>query len=283
LELRQVDLSKIINAAVDVVRPQAEANHIRLQVALAPEAPMIVADSERLQQIVWNLLSNAIKFTPEGGCVTVQSRRTDEVVEIVVTDTGQGIADDFLPYVFDRFRQAEGSTKRKSGGLGLGLAIVRQLVDLHKGTVSVASGGQGQGATFTVRLPATRSVGTGGLESDDRQQRAAALQGEGATVSTSAGAAEALIELDQFRPDILVADIGMPGEDGYRLIRRIRSGPLEHGRLTPAIALTSLAGDADRMRALDGGFQEQLAKPADPNVLAQTIVRLAHQHASGPE
>jgi PAS domain S-box-containing protein len=301
LELRDVDLSNVINAALDSVRPEAAARRIHLEVALDPSVTRVVADPDRLQQVIWNLLSNAVKFTPEEGRVTIRSRRTEDGVEIVVADTGQGIADDFLPYVFDRFRQAEASAKRGGGGLGLGLAIVRQLVDLHNGTVKAASEGEGKGATFTIRLP----MSDGGVPSalldvpaedhdalkgvrvlivEDRPEDRAVLFAEltrhGATVTVSASTAEALIELDQFRPDVLVADIGMPGEDGYRLIRRVRSGPLEHGRLTPAIALTAFAGDANRARALEAGYQEHMAKPADPNELARTIVRLTHHPAA---
>src|SRR5262249_44842810 len=215
---------------------------------------LVWADSERLQQVVWNLLSNAIKFTPEGGRVEIQSRRTDAGIEIVVTDTGQGISQDFLPYVFDRFRQADVSSTRTHAGLGLGLAIVRHLIELHGGTVSAGSPGKGEGATFTVRLPlpavrtssktqrrkqepkALRDITDEDREilrglrilvvddnSDDREILFAELAQQGATVSASACAADALTKVDQLRPDVLVADIGMPGEDGYSLIRKIRA------------------------------------------------------------
>jgi CheY-like chemotaxis protein len=307
LELCAVDPSKAIAAALDVVRPAAEAKQINLVAELDPDASVVWADPERLQQVVWNLLANAVKFTPKGGRVVIQSRRTDSGIEIVVADTGQGISEDFLPYVFERFRQADVSSTRTHGGLGLGLAIVRHLIELHGGTVSAASPGKGNGATFTVRLPVrafrpSSSKGRGrkqepealvditaddrellkGLRvlvvednSDDREVLFAELAQQGATVSASASAAEALTGLDQFRPDVLVADIAMPGEDGYSLIRKIRACPPDHGGLTPAIALTAYAGDANRNRALEAGFQKHMTKPADPNELAGTIVRLA--------
>jgi CheY-like chemotaxis protein len=237
----------------------------------------------------------------------IQSRRTDSGIEIVVTDTGQGISEDFLPYVFDRFRQADVSSTRTHGGLGLGLAIVRHLIELHGGTVFAASPGKGNGATFTIRLP-VRAVRTSsskrrgrkqerealvditaedremlkGLRvlvvednSDDREVLFTELAEQGAMVSASASAAEALSGLEQFRPDVLVADIAMAGEDGYSLIRKIRACPLDHGGRTPAIALTAYAGDANRRLALEAGFQKHMTKPADPSELARTIVRLA--------
>jgi CheY-like chemotaxis protein/two-component sensor histidine kinase len=307
LELSEVDPSKVIAAALDVVRPAAEAKQIGLTADLDPAVSVMWADSERLQQVVWNLLSNAIKFTPDGGRVEIQLRRTDTGIEIVVADTGQGISEDFLPYVFDRFWQADVSSTRTHGGLGLGLAIVRHLIELHGGTVFAGSRGKGKGATFTVRLP-VRAVRTSGEKvaggkretealrditaedremlkglrillvedsSDDREVLLAELAQQGAVVSASACAAEALTRLHQFRPDVLVADVAMPGEDGYSLIRKIRACPLDQGGLTPAIALTAYAGDVNRKRALEAGFQKHITKPADPNELARTIVRLA--------
>ena len=307
LELCEVDPSNAIAAALDVVRPAAQAKQIDLVAELDPTVSVVWADPERLQQVVWNLLSNAVKFTPGGGRVVIQSRRTDSGIEIVVTDTGQGISEDFLPYVFDRFRQADVSSTRTHGGLGLGLAIVRHLIELHGGTVFAASPGKGNGATFTIRLP-VRAVRTSsskrrgrkqerealvditaedremlkGLRvlvvednSDDREVLFTELAEQGAMVSASASAAEALSGLEQFRPDVLVADIAMPGEDGYSLIRKIRACPLDHGGRTPAIALTAYAGDANRRRALEAGFQKHMTKPADPSELARTIVRLA--------
>jgi PAS domain S-box-containing protein len=316
LELREIHPSGVIAAALDVVRPAAEAKQIVLVSELDPAVTTVSADPERLQQIIWNLLSNAIKFTPNGGRVAIRSRRTDSAVEIVVADTGQGISEEFLPHVFERFRQADASTARIHGGLGLGLAIVRHLIELHGGTVYAASEGKGKGATFTVRLPirvlqtdrpkeiAGRKRESKALASDvitaedreilkglrvlvvddnseDREVLFAELGHQGATVSTSDCAAEALGELDKFRPDVLVADIGMPGEDGYSLIRKIRTCPVDHGGLTPAIALTAYAGDANRKRALDAGYQKHMTKPADPNELARTIVSLAAGNGCG--
>ena len=288
--------------------PAAEAKQIDLVADLDHDAGTVSADPERLQQVIWNLLSNAIKFTPEGGRVEIRSRRVGSDIEIVVADTGKGISEDFLPYVFDRFRQADVSTTRAHGGIGLGLAIVRHLVELHGGTVFAESPGAGKGATFTIRLP-VRAVRTNrstfkvagrkeepesqrdrvprkrilkGLRvlvvednAEDREVLLAELAHYGATVSASASAAEALAELDQLQPDVLVADIGMPGEDGYSLIRKIRARPLDRGGLTPAIALTAYAGDANRKLALDAGYQKHMTKPADPNELVRTIDRLS--------
>jgi PAS domain S-box-containing protein len=307
LELREVDPARVIHAALDVVRPAADAKQIDLVADLDASINAVSADSERLQQVIWNLLSNAIKFTPEGGCVEIRSRRFDSGIEIVVTDTGQGISPDFLPYVFDRFQQADVSTTRTHGGIGLGLAIVRHLVELHGGTVFATSAGKGKGATFTIRLPvrAVRSsrpkIAAGRQEregthdltveerdvlegvrvlvvednSEDREVLFAELAHHGATVSASSCVADALNELNQFRPDVLVADIGMPGEDGYSLIRKVRRCPHDHGGLTPAIALTAYAGDSNRKRALEAGYQKHMTKPADPSELTRTIVLLA--------
>ena len=310
LDIAEVDPLKVIAAALEVVRPAAEAKQIDLAAELDPTVSGVWADSERLQQVVWNLLSNAIKFTAEGGRVGIQLQRTNSAIEIVVADTGQGISPDFLPYVFDRFRQADVSSTRTHGGLGLGLAIVRHLIELHGGTVFAASPGRGKGATFTVRLPIRPVCASSskvpardhepetvrdvcgedkeilkGLrilvvedELEDREVLSAELAHHGATVSVSACAAEAFRELRRLRPDVLVADIGMPDEDGYSLIRKIRACPFDQGGRTPAIALTAYAGDANRKRALEAGYQKHIAKPADPSELAQTIIRLLRGH-----
>jgi PAS domain S-box-containing protein len=306
LELTDVDVSKVINDALDVVRPAAEAKNIDLVAELDSSIGMMRADPERLQQVIWNLLSNAVKFTPDRGRVEMRSGRTDSIIEITVSDTGKGISADFLPYVFERFRQADASTTRTHGGIGLGLAIVRHLIELHGGTVCATSPGEGKGATFTIRAPicpvrttsfeiADRNeksealMTPGGIKgmldglrvqvvednSEDREVLFAELAYQGATVSASADAAEALRELDQFHPDVLVADIAMPGEDGYSLIRKIRARPFDQGGQTPAIALTGLAGVTEQQRALYAGFQEHMTKPADPNKLARAIVHLA--------
>jgi CheY-like chemotaxis protein/two-component sensor histidine kinase len=307
LDSREVDPSKVINAALDVVRPTAEAKNIDLVTDLEAIAGTVSGDAERLQQVIWNLLSNAIKFTPEGGRVEIRSRWVDSSIEISVADNGQGISEDFLPYVFERFRQADVSTTRAHGGLGLGLAIVRHLIEIHGGTVHAQSPGLGKGTTFTIRLPgrpaSARKVEittsrnqtelrqeVSGAEteileglrilvvdddSDGREVLAVQLAERGATTNVSASADDALRKLDTFRPDIIVADIGMPGEDGYSLIRKIRDRPLDRSGLTPAIALTAYAGDGNRQRALEAGYQKHLSKPAEPEELALTIASLA--------
>jgi PAS domain S-box-containing protein len=307
LELREANPAAVISSALDVVRPVAEAKGVGLASKLERTVKIVVADPNRLQQVIWNLLSNAIKFTPKGGRVEIRSQRTDSGIEIVVADTGQGIAEDFLPYVFDRFRQADASSTRSHGGVGLGLAIVRHLIELHGGTVFAASGGKGKGATFTVHLPAssirtdysTTAARKGNIEPgrepvpedremlkglrvllvedepEDREVLAASLDHFGAITKATASAAEGLCELDRFRPDVLIADIGMPIEDGYALIRKIRTRPPDHGGLTPAIALTAYAGNVNRQRALETGYQKHMTKPADPNELARAILSLA--------
>jgi PAS domain S-box-containing protein len=311
LELEEVEPSKVIMAALDVVRPAAEAKRIGLMTDVDSTAGTVSADPERLQQVIWNLLSNAIKFTPEGGRVEIRSRRADSSIEIAVADTGQGIDAVFLPYVFDQFRQADVSTTRSHGGIGLGLAIVRHLIELHNGTVFAESSGRGKGSTFTIKLP-VRDIRRSHLKakdrkeepeirrsnnaeeeeilkglrvlvvednSEDREVLLAELSHHGASASASASAAEALAEFDQVRPDVLVADIGMPGEDGYSLIRKIRARSRVRGGLTPAIALTAYAGDANRKRTLDAGYQKHMTKPADPDELVRTIARLASGHS----
>jgi PAS domain S-box-containing protein len=311
LEMSNIDPSRAINAALEVVRPAAEAKEIDLIAKLDPSMKLLWADSDRLQQVIWNLLSNAIKFTPPGGRVEIRSRRADSIDEIVVSDTGQGVSEDFLPYIFDRFRQADSSTTRAHEGIGLGLAIVRHLIELHGGTVFAKSAGKGKGTTFTIRLPlrtAHRQRAEAGRKREtetvprppseeqeilkgvrvllvddsveDRDVLLAELTHLGATVCASSSVNEALIKLEEFQPDVLVADIAMPGEDGYSLIRKIRARPLDQRNLTPAIALTAYAGDANRKRALEAGFQKHMSKPADPTALARTIVDLATRTAA---
>ncbi|MGI8997822.1 MAG: PAS domain S-box protein [Pyrinomonadaceae bacterium] len=305
LNVRPVELVVVINSAIEAVRPAAEAKGIRLQPVLDPIASAVSGDPDRLQQIVWNLLSNAIKFTPKGGRVQVRLERINSHVEIVVSDTGQGICDEFLPYVFERFRQADASTTRKHGGLGLGLAIVRQLVEMHGGTVSVASGGEGRGATFTVKLPlmivhhepgdekrrhpqAEEGIkiecppeldGVRVLVVDDepdaRQLLTVVLERCGAKILTAASATEALRLLAEVRPDVLLSDIGMPGEDGYSLIRKVRALPAEQGGRTPAAALTAYASAEDRKRVLLAGFQLHIPKPVEPTELITVVASLA--------
>jgi CheY-like chemotaxis protein/anti-sigma regulatory factor (Ser/Thr protein kinase) len=258
----------------------------------------VIGDPNRLQQVIWNLLSNAVKFTPQGGVVEVVLAQRDGRVEAQVRDDGIGIAPDFLDHVFDRFRQADSSTTRSHGGLGLGLAIVRHLVELHGGTVEAASDGEGRGSTFTVRLPVAPGLSSGAeppavtaeplmelsgvkvLLVDDepgaREVLPAVLELFGADVQVSASAPEALEALRHFAPDVLVSDIAMPGEDGYSLIGKIRA--LEgDSRLVPAIALTAYAGDGDRRKALEAGFQLHLAKPIEPRDLVTAVASMARE------
>jgi PAS domain S-box-containing protein len=304
LDVRHVELVPIVDATIDVVRPMAEAKHIKVEKEFDFPTGKVSGDSTRLQQIMWNLLSNSIKFTPEGGQVRVRVGQVDSQAEITVTDTGQGISAEFLPYVFERFRQADSSYTRKHSGLGLGLAIVRHLVELHGGTVSAYSLGEGQGSTFTVRFPVAvgstetksaegtfQSEESVALESrlsllkglrilivddhrDTREMLAAVLEINEAQVKATASASEALEALKTWRPDALVSDIGMPEEDGYSLIRKIRNLRLEEGAHIPAIALTGYAGAEEGERALSAGFQVHLPKPAEPSSLVNTIAHL---------
>ncbi|HEX8162374.1 MAG TPA: hybrid sensor histidine kinase/response regulator [Pyrinomonadaceae bacterium] len=311
LDVRPVDLSSVIGAALEAARPAAESKGIELRRALDPAASGVVGDADRLQQIVWNLVNNAVKFTPAGGRVEVRLTPVASGVEIDVSDTGVGIAPDFLPLVFDRFRQADAATTRNYGGLGLGLAIVRQLVELHGGEVYARSEGTGRGTTFTVRLPlapppapppaqaAGHAGATGttddapdreslsGLrvlvvddEPDARELFARTLSECGALTLVAASAAEALAAIERERPDVLLADIGMPGEDGYALIDKIRSLPPGRGGLTPAAALTAYAHAEDRLRALRAGFQIHLPKPVKPAELVNAIAGLAGRVAA---
>ncbi len=309
LEFVACDLQSVIEAAAESIRPTAEAKGIRLQVALDPDAGEVYGDHERLQQIVWNLLSNGVKFTQSGGSVNVSLQRINSHVEIVVTDTGVGIHPEFLPHVFDRFRQADGSTTRNYGGLGLGLAIVRHLVELHGGTARAESGGENHGSKFTVRLPlmvsaehhvltplATaviaekvsrdRQLSLNGLrvlivddELDARALLTAMLERCGAEVLSAGSAGEGLESIERWRPDVLVADIGMPVEDGYGLIRKVRALPKERGGQTPALALTAYARTEDRVRAISEGYQLHLAKPVDRVELATVVASLANRVA----
>jgi PAS domain S-box-containing protein len=306
LDVRTVDLLNIVNAAIDSIRPAAEAKSIRLQTMLDPAAGPISGDADRLQQIVWNLLTNAVKFTPKGGRIQVKVQRVDSHVEIVVRDSGVGISKEFLPYVFDRFRQADASTTRIHGGLGLGLSIVHQLVDLHGGSVSVQSEGEGKGATFTITLPfvgvisspaeaesdqvtpSDEVISFDGLpslqglkvlvvddEADTRELIGEVLRECGSEVITSRSAAEALVALEQHQPDVLISDLGMPDEDGYSLISKIRALPSERGGQIPAAALTAYARVEDRLRVLRSGFQFHLPKPVDSAELVTVVASLA--------
>jgi PAS domain S-box-containing protein len=309
LEFAACDLESVIQAAANSINPTAEAKGVRLQVLLEPHAGPVLGDRERLQQIVWNLLSNGVKFTRAGGLVQVKLQRIDSQVEIVVTDTGVGINSDFLPHVFERFRQADGSTTRTYGGLGLGLAIVRHLVELHGGTAWAESAGAGQGSTFTVRFPsmiaAEQHVGPSlsvpaVFEADSRDRKrilrgmrvlvvddefdarallTTMLERSGAQVLAVSSTREALESMDKWKPDVLIADIGMPVEDGYSLIRKVRALPGDRGGQTPALALTAYARTEDRIRALSEGYQVHLAKPVDRIELATVISTLGQRSA----
>ncbi|HEY9763464.1 MAG TPA: PAS domain S-box protein [Trichocoleus sp.] len=295
LNVAPVNLAATIRASTETVRLAAEAKSIQITANLASNVGLVSGDSTRLQQVVWNLLSNAVKFTPPGGQVNIRLERIESCAQITVSDTGQGIEPDFLPYVFDYFRQADGATTRKFGGLGLGLAIVRHLIELHGGTVSVASPGEGQGSTFTVRVPlmadaseANQKVrshqpsldlsGTKVLvvddEPDTRELVAFVLEQHGAQVNMAASAHEALLVLPQTKPDVLLSDIGMPEMDGYMLLQQVRRLAPEQGGAIPAIALTAYAAEGDQRKALQVGFQTHITKPVEPEALVEAIVTL---------
>jgi signal transduction histidine kinase len=296
LNFAAVSVVGVVEAAMEAVRPAAEARGVAVTTRVEGFLADIQVDPHRLQQVVWNLLANAVRFTPQGGWVDVAVRQTHEATEIVVADTGAGISPDFLPHVFDRFRQGQSGTTRAHGGLGLGLSIVRHLVELHGGTVTAASPGLSRGATFTVTLPratapgatAPRPLAVGehyaiGLpgscvlvvddDSDTREVVREILQYAGAKVITSSSARETRALIDRFQPDVLIADIGMPEEDGYSLIESIRAN--EPGaRHLPAIALTAHARPEDVERALKAGFHVHITKPVDAAHLVSSIVSL---------
>lgn len=308
LEMRPCELVAIINAGIEVVRPAAEARDITLDVQLDPTASRAICDATRMQQVIWNLVSNAIKFTPRGGKIRVTLAREYSSLRIEVSDNGQGIGADLLPYVFDRFRQADSSTRRKFGGLGLGLSIVRHLVEMHGGTVAAQSDGEGHGSTFTVRLPVravqvpsdvvnvvnddVTAVGPilplvrlDGLrvlvvddEADARRLLEKVLEGAGAIVTTAASVAEALDALAKQpatgKADVLVSDLGMPDQDGNDLIREVRRRGL-HAKDLPAVALTAFVHKDDAREAVLAGFQVHIPKPVDPHDLTAIIASLA--------
>ena len=306
LDVRRVAPASFIEAAIEAVLPATQAKGIVLERSLSEDVAALTGDPARLQQVVWNLLSNAIKFTPRGGRVRVRLGVEGTHAEISVSDTGDGIGSEFLPYVFDRFRQADQTTARRYGGLGLGLAIVRHLVELHGGTVRAESEGEGKGATFTVRLPlvTAQKAGEGdgagvpvpravetrravecpdkldGLrilvvddEADTLDLIRVLLAQCGAVVSTASSSAEALGLFAESAPDVIISDIGMPGEDGYELIRKVRELPPERGGRTPAVALTAYARAADRLRVLRSGYQMHVAKPVE---LAELVAVVAN-------
>lgn len=309
LTLQPVNLLAVIEATLEVIGPAADAKEIRIQVVQDSQVTPITGDANRLQQVFWNLLSNAVKFTPKGGQVQLRLKRMNSYVEIIVSDSGKGIREDFLPYVFDRFRQSDSTTTRNFGGLGLGLSIVRHLVELHGGSVSAYSKGEEEGATFTVSLPiglahesAHFSTGTDELmgilptktptqnqapllagikvlvvedELDARELVTLLLKQQQAEVTAVASADEALKTLGYLKPDILVSDIQMPVEDGYSLIRKVRAMEQRGDQKIPAIALTAHAREEDRLKALEAGFQSHVTKPVEPDELIASIKRLA--------
>lgn len=300
LNANPLNLSLVIEAALDTVKTAAVAKSITLNSDL-PNIGQVSADSTRLQQIIWNLLSNAIKFTPSGGRVKICLERVNKMAQVTVSDTGKGINPHFLPHIFEYFRQEDASITRKHGGLGLGLAIVRHLVEAHGGTIAASSLGEGQGATFTVQLPLinvepeTEPVNQSSEnESDLSGVRILCVDDEpdtlellgillthyGASVMTLNSAAEVLQTIDSFQPDILVSDIGMPEVDGYSLLQQVRALPAERGGQIPAIALTAFAGEIDQQKALKVSFQRHLAKPIEPNHLTQAVLELVRSENS---
>jgi PAS domain S-box-containing protein len=310
LELQRVDLASVINATIDSIRPTAQAKGIELYVVLDPKAGPVSGDPSRLQQVFWNLLTNAMKFTARDGRVTITLSRTDSHLEIEVTDEGEGMDPAFLPHVFDRFRQADASSARRHGGLGLGLSIVKQLVEMHGGTVTAKSPGPGLGSTFRVTLPvmlreeaheSPKSPAQGAshderakipdmdldrvrvLVVDDEPDARALVErllldcNAQVRIAGSVGEAMALVEDE--KPDVLVSDIGMPGEDGYALIRRVRALPNGASQI-PAIALTAYARTDDRVKAINAGFQVHLSKPVEPVELVAMVASLARGNST---
>ena len=306
LQVRPVQLTTVIEAAIEVVRPAADAKNIRIQTALDTETGPIAGDPDRLQQVVWNLLSNATKFTPKGGRVQVALERVNSHVEIAVSDTGQGVPAEFLPHLFERFQQAETGPSRTHGGLGLGLAIVRHIVELHGGTVHAESPGAGNGTTITVKLPCMIFARTAG-EIERRHPTLEALPAErnfpqlrdlrvlvvddepdsnevvrtllvscGAEVRIAGSAAEGLRELQRWTPDVLISDIGMPCEDGYSFLGKVRARRGEIGSI-PAVALTAYATTEDRVRIFSAGFQVHVVKPIDPSELVTVVASVARR------
>ena len=313
LDVQPVDLPQVVSHAVETILPAAQAKQIRVHTILDPRAAPISGDPDRLQQIVWNLVSNAVKFTPKEGIVQVRLERVNSHVEIIVSDTGIGIAPDFLPHIFERFRQADSGTTREHAGIGLGLAIVRQLVELHGGTIHAASGGRDEGSTFRVRLPlmivhhespperraqpTSESPRTdlplpdlSGVTilaaDDDADARALVsetLESRGAKVVVADSADEAMAALQTIRPDVVIADIGMAHTDGFELLRRIRQSVDDSIREVPAAALTAYARAEDRMKVLQSGFQMHLVKPVDPAELIVAVAVLAKRTLPTPD
>ena len=305
LDVGQIDLPAVLKESVDTVRTAAEAKGIHLQAIVDPRAGPISGDADRLQQVFWNLLNNAIKFTPKDGQIRVLLERVKSHIEVSVMDTGEGIAPEFMPYVFDRFQQGDASTTRRHGGLGLGLAIVKQLVELHGGSVRVKSDGIGKGTTFLVHLPLLAVYSEPDTESrhpqtaprenrplpdvsltdvhilvvddevDARELVKRLLEMAGATVSLAGSASEAIERILVARPDVLVCDIGMPGDDGFSLIRQLRVLEESQESALPAVALTAYARSEDRTKSIRSGFQNHLSKPVEPAELLAIVSSLA--------
>jgi PAS domain S-box-containing protein len=312
LDRRPLEIAHVVSDAVNTVRPAADAKNIAIETSFDAEAEPVLGDANRLQQVLWNLLSNAVKFTPKNGRIEVALQRVNSEVQVSVGDSGEGISSEFLPYVFDRFSQGDGKSTRSHTGLGLGLAIVRQLVELHGGTVKAHSDGPGRGATFKLRLPVlsinlvpgsksalsdstlTGARVTDGLsiecsprldgvrvlvvddDSDTRQMLKAVLSECHADVITAASVAEAIKEIEQRKPDVLVSDLGMPEHDGYELIKQVRkTESADNAARVPALALTAYAKAEDRVRALAGGYQVHLAKPVEPAEFVLVVANLA--------
>src|ERR1043165_9541361 len=303
LDLHPLNLGPIVDAALDALRPTADVKGIRLQTRFESEQCLVKGDPNRLRQVVWNLLSNAIKFTPRGGSAKIELKCVESTAQLKVSDTGEGISAEFLPYVFDRFRQAEASISRRQGGLGLGLAVARHLVELHGGSISAESEGPGRGSVFIVDLPLAQErrdparaeerkreverrsrsgvVRLDGVhvllvedDDDSRKLLGTMLKRYGARVTSTKSAAEAFEAFTNDVPDVLISDIGMPDEDGYQLIRKLRALPGQKGGTTPAIALTGYASRKDRERALSAGYQQHMAKPIEQMDMITAIAAL---------
>ena len=301
LAMEPVDVRRVLGAAVDSLRPAFEAKNIRLRETANVDIRQVLGDTARLQQMFWNLLSNALKFTSAGGTTDLRLMNDEGFVRFEIADSGQGIRADVLPFIFDRFRQADSSMTRVHGGLGLGLAIVRHIVELHGGTVTADSDGEGRGATFVVRLPVYQphaespgdATQPGQLaqtsesdvlrgatvlviedHADSRDLLVNVLEAAGARVLSAAASAKALELAAAERPDLLVVDIGLPGEDGYSLLRRVRSLEALTGRSVPAVAVTAYARTSDRDQALAAGFAHHMAKPVDPHQLVELLASL---------
>jgi PAS domain S-box-containing protein len=313
LDARPVEIERVFQTAVEVVRPSAEAKRIDLRRVIDDQAGIVLGDANRLQQAIWNVLSNAVKFTPEGGRIDARLARSGGQIEISISDTGIGIDTNFLPYVFDRFRQADSTSTRKYGGLGLGLAIVRHIVELHGGSVAASSPGKGRGSTFMLRFPAASrkllpqfEVRRPEWEMEALRERPATescrrldgvrvlvveddpdtldmlrlvLDDCGAAVVTAASTREALAVLERWRPDALVSDVAMPDEDGYELIGQVRARGADRGGNIPAVALTAFTRDEDRLRALAAGFQKHVSKPVSPDELVAVVASLTGRAA----